>query len=123
GLDQQARHLVWGRLHDLKRNGVAMLLTTHYMEEAEQLCDRLIVMDHGRIVSEGTPDALIEQHVGHDVLEVATGGDPVRRARVETLVRPFGAKIESMSRGLVIYADGRADMRALQGALAGEDVV
>ena len=59
GLDPQARHLVWERLRELKRSGVAMLLTTHYMEEAAQLCDRLVVMDHGRIIAEGTPASLI----------------------------------------------------------------
>src|SRR4029453_6194642 len=73
GLDPQARHLVWERLRELKRNGVAMLLTTHYMEEAAQLCDRLVVMDHGRIIAEGTPAELIARHVGHDVIEIATG--------------------------------------------------
>jgi len=123
GLDPQARHLVWERLRDLKRRGVAMLLTTHYMEEAAQLCDRLIVMDHGHIVSEGAPDALVERHVGRDVLEVATDGDPVRRAQIEARVRPFGGRVEPVGRGVVIYARNGADMPRMLGALSGEEVV
>ena len=62
GLDPQARHLVWERLYRLKRQGVTLVLTTHYMDEAEQLCDRLVIMDDGRIVAEGSPRELIDQH-------------------------------------------------------------
>ncbi len=123
GLDPQARHLVWERLRDLKRRGVAMLLTTHYMEEAAQLCDRLVVMDRGRIVSEGAPQALVERHVGNDVLEVGTDGDPARRAQMETRVRPFGGIVEATGRGVVIYARAAADLPGILGALAGEHVV
>jgi lipooligosaccharide transport system ATP-binding protein len=123
GLDPQARHLVWERLRELKRSGVAMLLTTHYMEEAEQLCDRLIVMDHGRIVAEGAPAALIERHVGRDVIEVATGDDPARRTRIVDLVRPFGGRVETLGDRVVIYADGAVDVRALLAALASEELV
>ncbi|SCG39885.1 lipooligosaccharide transport system ATP-binding protein [Micromonospora halophytica] len=70
GLDPQARHLVWERLFRLKQQGVTLVLTTHYMDEAEQLCDRLVVMDGGRIVAEGSPRALIEQHSTREVLEL-----------------------------------------------------
>ena len=70
GLDPQARHLVWQKLRELSDRGVTMLLTTHYMDEAERLCDRLVVMDEGRILDEGAPRALIDQHVGHEVLEL-----------------------------------------------------
>ncbi|MBY8875868.1 ABC transporter ATP-binding protein [Micromonospora sp. PLK6-60] len=70
GLDPQARHLVWERLFRLKRQGVTLVLTTHYMDEAEQLCDRLVVMDGGRIVAEGSPRALIEQHSTREVVEL-----------------------------------------------------
>ena len=62
GLDPQARHVVWDRLFRLKQRGVTLILTTHYMDEAEQLCDRLVVMDHGKIVAEGTPRELIAQY-------------------------------------------------------------
>jgi lipooligosaccharide transport system ATP-binding protein len=123
GLDPQARHLVWERLRDLKRSGVAMLLTTHYMEEAAQLCDRLIVMDHGRIVAAGTPAALIARHVGHDVVEVATGDDPARRTRVLEVVRPFGGRVEALTDAVMIYANGAVDVRGMLAALAGEELV
>ncbi|SBT45803.1 ABC transporter ATP-binding protein [Micromonospora auratinigra] len=70
GLDPQARHLVWERLFRLKQQGVTLVLTTHYMDEAEQLCDRLVVMDGGRIVAEGSPRALIEAHSTREVVEL-----------------------------------------------------
>ncbi|BAL86446.1 putative ABC transporter ATP-binding protein [Actinoplanes missouriensis 431] len=70
GLDPQARHLVWERLFRLKQQGVTLVLTTHYMDEAEQLCDRLVVMDGGRIVAEGSPRALIEQYSTREVVEL-----------------------------------------------------
>ncbi len=123
GLDPQARHLVWERLRELKRGGVAMLLTTHYMEEAAQLCDRLVVIDHGRIVAEGSPAVLIERHVGHDVVEVTTGDDPARRARVLEVVRPFGGRVEALTAAVMIYANGAVDVRGMLAALAGEELV
>jgi lipooligosaccharide transport system ATP-binding protein len=70
GLDPQARHLIWQRLRELKRRGVTMILSTHYMEEAEQLCDRLALMDSGLIVEEGNPQELIKRYVGKEVFEV-----------------------------------------------------
>ena len=73
GLDPQARHVVWDRLYRLKRQGVTLLLTTHYMEEAEQLCDRLVVMDKGKIVAEGSPRELIERYSTREVVELRFG--------------------------------------------------
>jgi lipooligosaccharide transport system ATP-binding protein len=70
GLDPQARHLVWERLRELKRRGTTLVLTTHYMDEAAQLCDRLVIMDDGRIVREGAPAALVAEVVGREVLEL-----------------------------------------------------
>jgi lipooligosaccharide transport system ATP-binding protein len=70
GLDPQARHVVWDRLFRLKQRGVTLILTTHYMDEAEQLCDRLVVMDHGKFVAEGTPRDLIARHSTAEVLEL-----------------------------------------------------
>jgi lipooligosaccharide transport system ATP-binding protein len=70
GLDPQARHVLWDRLYRLKQQGVTLVLTTHYMDEAEQLCDRLVVMDGGRIVAAGSPRELIEQHSTREVLEL-----------------------------------------------------
>jgi lipooligosaccharide transport system ATP-binding protein len=123
GLDPQARHLVWERLRDLKRSGVAMLLTTHYMEEASQLCDRLIVIDRGRIIAEGTPAALIERHVGREVVEIATGGDPARRERVIALCRPFTGHVEALGDAVVVHLNGGTDTPRLLAALAGEELV
>src|SRR4029434_7957164 len=70
GLDPQARHVVWERLYQLKRRGATLLLTTHYMDEAERLCDRLVVMDKARIVAEGSPRELIAKYSTREVLEL-----------------------------------------------------
>lgn len=70
GLDPQARHVLWDRLYRLKQQGVTLIITTHYMDEAEQLCDRLVVMDKAKIVAEGSPRALIEQYAPREVVEV-----------------------------------------------------
>lgn len=71
GLDPQARHLIWDKIRSLKKQGVTIILTTHYMEEAAQLCDRILIMDYGKIIDEGNPEALVRKHVGEEVLEVA----------------------------------------------------
>ncbi len=81
GLDPQARHILWDRLYRLKQRGVTLVLTTHYMDEAEQLCDRLVVMDGGRIVAEGSPRGLIEQHATRRGARVATASRHGRRTR------------------------------------------
>jgi lipooligosaccharide transport system ATP-binding protein len=70
GLDPQARHLLWDRLYRLKQDGVTLIITTHYMDEAEQLCDRLVVMDKGKIVAEGSPRELIERYSPREVVEL-----------------------------------------------------
>ncbi len=70
GLDPQARHLLWERLYQLKRRGATLIITTHYMDEAEQLCDHLVVMDKAKIVAEGSPRQLIDQHATKEVLEL-----------------------------------------------------
>ncbi len=74
GLDPQARHLMWERLGTLLQQGKAILLTTHFMDEAERLCDRLLVLDHGKKIAEGTPRGLIAEHLESDVVEVYGGG-------------------------------------------------
>ena len=71
GLDPQARHVLWDRLYRLKQDGVTQIITTHYMDEAEQLCDRLVIMDHGRIVAEGSPREVLEVRFAPGELEVA----------------------------------------------------
>lgn len=78
GLDPQSRHQVWERLEELKKRGLTILLTTHYMDEASRLCDRLMIMDHGRILVQDKPADLIRQYVGHDVIEVAEPHEALR---------------------------------------------
>jgi lipooligosaccharide transport system ATP-binding protein len=86
GLDPQARRLVWDRIRTLKRDGTTILLTTHYMEEAAQLCDRLIIMDAGRIVAEGTGPDLVQAHIGSEVVEVYLDPDAPEPPAVARLV-------------------------------------
>jgi lipooligosaccharide transport system ATP-binding protein len=83
GLDPQARHLLWDRLYRLKRQGVTLVITTHYMDEAEQLCDRLVVMDKGRIAASGSPAELIEQYSTREVLELRFHGGEAPVERLE----------------------------------------
>ena len=83
GLDPQARHVLWDRLYRLKQQGVTLVLTTHYMDEAEQLCDRLVVMDKGLIVAEGSPRQLIEAHSTREVLELRFAAGTQRGRRAE----------------------------------------
>jgi lipooligosaccharide transport system ATP-binding protein len=78
GLDPQSRHQMWERLEELRGKGISILLTTHYMEEASRLCDRLIIIDHGLILVEGKPEELIRQHVGGNVIEIAGPTDALR---------------------------------------------
>jgi lipooligosaccharide transport system ATP-binding protein len=104
GLDPQARHLVWERLYQLKRRGVTQVLTTHYMDEAEQLCDRLVVMDEGVIVDEGGPADLIARHVTKEVVELRFADDDDRARAVGPLDR-CGFRIEPLADRVLVYAD------------------
>jgi lipooligosaccharide transport system ATP-binding protein len=107
GLDPQARHLVWERLFRLKRQGVTLVLTTHYMDEAEQLCDRLVVMDGGRIVAEGSPRALIERYSTREVVEMRFAGDG-QEAYADKLAG-LGERLEILPDRILAYvADGDA---------------
>jgi len=103
GLDPQARHLVWERLYRLKRQGVTLILTTHYMDEAEQLCDRLVVMDKARIVAEGSPQSLIEQYSSREVLELRfeDGVTPDLEGKLDDIVE----RTEQLPDRLLLYAD------------------
>ncbi len=78
GLDPQGRHVIWDKVRDLQKEGVTVVLTTHYMEEAAQLCDRTVIMDNGKIIEEGGPGDLIRKHVGEEVLEVAYDEDVLK---------------------------------------------
>jgi lipooligosaccharide transport system ATP-binding protein len=103
GLDPQARHLVWERLFRLKQRGVTLVLTTHYMDEAEQLCDRLVVMDSGRIVAEGSPRSLIEAHSTREVLELRFGSDPLEPFAGK--LAGIGERVEVLPDRILVYAD------------------
>jgi lipooligosaccharide transport system ATP-binding protein len=100
GLDPQARHQVWDRVDELRQRGLTVLLTTHYMEEAEHLCDRLVIMDHGRILVEGAPADLIRDQAGRLVIEVTTPGDELR-----AYVRDKGLRFEDLGHRLLVYGD------------------
>jgi lipooligosaccharide transport system ATP-binding protein len=103
GLDPQARHVLWDRLYRLKQQGVTLVLTTHYMDEAEQLCDRLVVMDKGRIVAMGSPRELIEQHSTREVLELrySAGTNEVRARGLSGI----GERLEVLPDRVFVYAD------------------
>ena len=107
GLDPQARHLVWERLFRLKQQGVTLVLTTHYMDEAEQLCDRLVVMDAGRIVAEDSPRALIERYSTREVVELRFASDG-QEAYAEKLAG-VGERLEVLPDRILLYVtDGDA---------------
>ena len=116
GLDPQARHILWDRLYRLKQRGVTLVLTTHYMDEAEQLCDRLVVMDGGRIVAEGSPRGLIDQHATREVLELRLHRDELGNDQVGddddaavAAIEGIGNRLEVLPDRILVYAhDGEA---------------
>ncbi|EFL50181.1 ABC transporter related protein [Solidesulfovibrio fructosivorans JJ]] len=109
GLDPQSRNTLWDRLLDLKRQGLTILLTTHAMEEAERFCDRLCIVDHGRVTTEGDPRGLIARHAGRHVLEVESPGEDF----VETVAREAW-RFDRSGRRLLVYGDDRAALLALR---------
>ncbi|MFI0718855.1 ABC transporter ATP-binding protein [Streptomyces sp. NPDC021224] len=119
GLDPQARHVLWDRLYRLKQDGVTLLLTTHYMDEAEQLCDRLMVVDHGGIVAQGSPGALMAEHVTREVLEVRfpldTAGAAATALRASPMARAAGGgRVEVLPDRVLVYTDdGEAALAAV----------
>jgi lipooligosaccharide transport system ATP-binding protein len=102
GLDPQARHLVWERLFRLKQRGVTLVLTTHYMDEAEQLCDRLVVMDGGKIVAEGSPRSLIERYSSREVVELRFHDSPLDA--VAGKLAGLGDRAEVLPDRILLYA-------------------
>jgi lipooligosaccharide transport system ATP-binding protein len=107
GLDPQARHILWDRLFRLKEQGTTLMLTTHYMDEAEQLCDRLVVIDKGRIMAEGAPAALIRQYSTREVLEVRFGSE--QNAGAAAKLEGVGDRLEVLPDRVLVYAkDGEA---------------
>jgi lipooligosaccharide transport system ATP-binding protein len=99
GLDPQSRHQLWSRLDELKQRGLTTLLTTHYMDEAQRLCDRLIIMDQGKILVEGKPLDLIRDHVGKSVIEVVAPCSELRQ-----LLKEKGVAFEDLGQRLIIYS-------------------
>jgi len=112
GLDPQARHQLWDRLFRLKQEGVTLVLTTHYMDEAEQLCDRLVVMDKGVIVAEGSPTQLIAQHSTREVLELRFGVG--ENEQMVDKVADLADRVEALPDRLLLYTD--------RGEVAAEEV-
>lgn len=103
GLDPQARHVLWDRLFRLKEQGVTLVITTHYMDEAEQLCDRLVVMDKGRIMAEGSPAELIKKYSSKEVLEVRFGSSQNDKAAKQ--IEGLGERTEVLPDRILIYAE------------------
>ena len=103
GLDPQARHVLWDRLFRLKEQGVTLVITTHYMDEAEQLCDRLVVMDKGRIMAEGSPADLIKQYSSKEVLEVRFGSSQNLEAAKQ--LEGLGDRTEVLPDRILIYSE------------------
>src|SRR5580692_10626236 len=114
GLDPQARHVVWDRLFRLKQRGVTLILTTHYMDEAEQLCDRLVVMDHGRFAAEGAPRELIERYSTPEVLELRF--DPALHEQAAEKIKDFPAeRAELLADRILLYVtDGEDALAAVR---------
>ncbi|KQY22789.1 ABC transporter [Cellulomonas sp. Root485] len=103
GLDPQARHVLWDRLFRLKERGTTLVLTTHYMDEAEQLCDRIVVVDKGAIMAEGSPSALIRQYSTREVVELRFGSE--RNAEAAVRMAGLVERIEVLPDRVLLYAD------------------
>ena len=115
GLDPQARHILWDRLFRLKEQGTTLVLTTHYMDEAEQLCDRLVVVDKGTIMAEGSPASLIRDHSSREVLEVRFGSE--RNAIVAEQIKNAGDRVEVLPDRILVYsANGEAELAKMTDA-------
>jgi len=112
GLDPQARHILWDRLFRLKEQGTTLVLTTHYMDEAEQLCDRLVVVDKGRIMAEGSPASLIREYSSKEVLEVRFGSD--KNAEIAARIADIGERHEVLPDRILIYtSNGEAELEQI----------
>ena len=105
GLDPQSRHQVWDRLFELKKHGLTMLFTTHYMEEAERLCDRLLIMDRGKIIAEGRPEALKAEYAAGNVIEIEQADEPLKR-----FVRERSLRYEALGDRIIIYSEAGGEL-------------
>jgi lipooligosaccharide transport system ATP-binding protein len=112
GLDPQARHILWDRLFRLKEVGVTLVITTHYMDEAEQLCDRLVVMDKGKIMAEGSPAELIKKYSSKEVLEVRFGS--ANNEQVAKDLAGIGERLEILPDRILVYsANGEKELEKI----------
>jgi lipooligosaccharide transport system ATP-binding protein len=101
GLDPQARHLIWTKIRNMQKQGVTVILTTHYMDEAAQLCDRITIMDHGKIIEKGKPADLVKKHIGEEVLEVLYS-----KEAMECLKQTFpNARIDVIGDKIQVFAN------------------
>jgi lipooligosaccharide transport system ATP-binding protein len=123
GLDPQARHVLWDRLYRLKQQGVTLIITTHYMDEAEQLCDRLVIMDKAKIVAEGSPRSLIEEYAPREVVEIRF--PPGVLEQVGERVESFAPRNEILADRALLYTDDAEDTisRVTEAGLAPETIL
>jgi len=119
GLDPQARHLIWDRLRELSKQNVTLLLTTHYMEEAAKLSERLMIMDEGKIVTEGMPDKLVEEHVSREALEIKVS--PGQEKKLLDILIPKSESHESQDDTFVFFSKS-ADELLREAKAAGLDI-
>ncbi len=108
GLDPQSRHQVWDRLLALRKRGLTTVLTTHYMDEAESLCNRLAIIDHGKIIAEGRPSDLIEEYAAESVIEIEEPGENLRN-----YIRDHAVRHDDLGERLIIYAEPRGELESL----------
>jgi lipooligosaccharide transport system ATP-binding protein len=120
GLDPQSRHMVWEKLMYLKTQGITILLTTHYMEEAAYLCDRLVVMDRGRILVHGPPQQLIREHAGEKVIEIRVSHD--QKAGLLDVLGERGLTFEDAGDTVSVFDNG-GELSLDGNGLAGQEVV
>ena len=113
GLDPQARHMMWSLVHRMKRGGKTIVLTTHYMEEAERLCDELVIIDHGKLLAQGSPAQLIQEHCEKEVLEIR---DEIPDDLAEQQP-PGGCRVERADDTLYVYGNDTEQLLALAGDL------
>ena len=107
GLDPQSRHQVWDRLRTLKKRGLTMVLTTHYMDEAENLCDRLVILDQGRIITEGRPRDLIKEYAGESVIDIEGPSEELKK-----YAREHAVECDDLGDRLIIYAEPRGELES-----------
>jgi lipooligosaccharide transport system ATP-binding protein len=122
GLDPQVRHHIWRRLRALRRQGITLLMTTHYMEEAESICDEIVIMNDGKIIERGAPQELVTRHIGRFTLEVAVNGDDTER-EVRSGFDESACRIERYGDRMYVYAESSETLTGGIEAVAGLDPI